>query len=315
MPTTYAPMDMRNPAHAERLAAMQNIAQKNIERADEDYKDLGVVRIFNIGPDQHQISMGGQGTFTIPPCPKNRLYSTPLELFKLVPDGRPVDMNKVVEVLINGFELAESIVGYGQGMGGSVDLRKFGVFVCGAFVTLKRPDAEEMETILASKVKWFQKQYRGSKVIQTRKCTKAAIQAARKNGDERDEEEIRRDILDALLPTEDELDQAQKLMNEYDLALVETANGHFRAGELPEIKANHRRAAIRTNNAGLPWVQGSIMMGKCNVCGNALAPDVAICLGCKSVVEGKEHIVIARRVPGYEHLWMKEPSSAQAPKV
>jgi hypothetical protein len=112
--------------------------------------------------------------------------------------------------------------------------------------------------------------------------------------------------------TRKEIENAKALRRKWDLMLVEQANQFHQAGpnQWENIQTNlHRKAAIRTGNGNLPWVRGAVQMSKCTICGNTLDPDASICVGCKSVVPGKEDVVIKARVPGYEHLWKKEPRS------
>lgn len=293
---------LNNPVDQQILNELAARNSKHIERADEQYKDLGTVNIFNVGPVPYVISLGGLGMFTIPTCPEGRIYSEPLQVWKLYPEGRTEDMNKIIEITTNGHAIAEAIVGYGKFMHPSSDMRKVGIFTAGAFVTVKHPSGQ-VEKLLASEVKTYQKKHKGAVVVNTRKVTDAAIKAARKNGDEREASEIKDDILAANLPTEEEINDAHLRLNEYCSELVSEANDYYRNNELKEIQKLHRWAAIRTNNLDLPWVKTSLIMEKCGVCGNQLMPDVAICMGCKSIVPGKEDIIKARKVPGYEHLW------------
>lgn len=291
-----------NPVDRQILSELAERNQKHIERADESYMDLGKVYIYNVGPLPHVISLGGLGMFSVPACPENRIYSEPLSIWKMTPEGQTVDMNKIAERLVNGWAIAEAVVGYGQFMHKSSDMRRIGIFTCGAFVTVQRKDGTR-EQMLASAEKPYLKQNPGAKVLNLRKVTKAAIDAARKHGDRRKEDEIADDILAAVLPTEAEIDEANQKLGEYCSQLVGEANDYYRNNELKEIQSLHRWAGKFTNQLDLPWMKTSLIMGKCGVCGNQLLPDVAICLGCKSVVPGKEEIVKARRVPGYEWLW------------
>lgn len=310
------PAYLDNPIDRARLAELQQFNQKHIERADESYKDLGTIKIFNVGAESHVVSMGGLGLFTIPACPSNRIYSEPLEIWKLFPEGYNVDMTKMKEDLINGYAIAEGIVAYGKFSHPSSDRRRHGAFTCGAWATIQ-VEGREPEIILASEVKAYQKKAGGSKickVINVRQVTKAAIDAARKHGDQRDESEIREDILAANLPTEAEIGEAHRHFREHDLQLVAEANDYYRNNFLLEIQKPHRAAAIRTNNHDLPWVKTSLIMQKCGVCGNSILPDVAICMGCKSIVPGKEHVVIERRVPGYEAYWQKKEEPTESRK-
>src|SRR6476661_1923880 len=175
--------------------------QKHIERADESYKDLGQIHIFNVGPIPHTHSLGGLGLWHVPACSPGRIYSEPLKIWKMTPEGYNVDMNKIAERLVNGWGIAESIVGYGQQMHPSTDMRKIGIFTCGGMLTVQTADGARGK-ILASLEKPYLKQNPGAKVVNLRQATKPAIDAARKHGDRRDEAEIVADILDSKLPTE-----------------------------------------------------------------------------------------------------------------
>jgi hypothetical protein len=224
-------------------AELSSKNDKIIIRTAGNHKQLGTIKIFNVGPDTHTIGMGGLGTFTIPACEDGEPVSEPLELWRQFPEGYHLDMNKMAELVIDGREIAESIVGCGKFQTPSSDLRPKGVFIAA--------------------------------------------------GDE---------------PTRKEIDAAKAALRKYDLLLVEQANQFHQAGpnQWENIQTRtHRAAAIRTGNGDLPWVRGAVQMSKCNVCGSTLDPDAAICIGCKSVVPGKEDIVIKARVPGYEHLWTK----------
>jgi len=309
------PAYLQNPTDLQILSELQARNQKQIEPLDFDHTEEGEVFVFNIGPNQHQVSLGGLGTFTIPACPKDRAYSEPLRIWKKTPEGKNDDMNKMSLRICDGHAIAESVVAYGKFMGGntdsmfSPDLRNFGVFTCGAFVTMEIGEGKDKkrETILASERIDFLKRARIDRVkavvINTREVTDIAIKAARKNGDRRKDAEIAQDILDCKLPTEAELEEAHQRMNKFCLKLVEIANAFYRENKLGEINSLMRWAAAVTGNTGLPWVAGSLLMSKCEVCGNSLLPDVAICLGCKSVVTGKELIVIEKQIAGYESLW------------
>ena len=73
-----------NPVDRQILAELAERNQKHIERVDESYKDLGTIKIFNVGPIPHVISLGGLGMFTVPACAPGRIYSEPLEIWKTV---------------------------------------------------------------------------------------------------------------------------------------------------------------------------------------------------------------------------------------
>lgn len=296
------PSILDNPVDRQILAELAERNQKHVERADETYQDTGKVYIFNVGPKPHVKSLGGLGSFTVQACPENRIYSLPLEIWKQTPEGYNVDMNKIKEGLVNGWGIAEAVVGYGQFMHKSSDMRRVGIFTCGAYVKIQAP-GQSPEMVLASAQKPYMKQHPGAKVINDRKVTDMAIKAARKHGDERTEEEIGDDIRNAILPTEEEIDDANAQLGDYCSTLVQEANDYYRNNELKEIQALHRWAGKFTNQLDLPWMKTSLIMGKCGICGNQLLPEVAICLGCKSIVPGKEDLIKARRVPGYEWLW------------
>lgn len=284
------------------LAEAQKRAQKHIEPMEIDHTEAGTVKIFNVGPRIHDVAMGGLGKFLIQACPEKRAYSEPLEIWKQYPEGKNDDMNKMSLRLLDGYRVAESIVSYGPYTDPTSDLRKWGVFVCGAEVTVKAPGKEPVK-MLAGSVREFMKMNRKSKIIADRVCTKVAIQAARKNGDRRTNEEIEADVLAANLPTEFELDEAHRRLTEYCMDLVALANGYFQANNLIEIQPIHRWAAVRTNNQGLPWVKGALLMNKCPVCAVPVDPDAAICsnINCGTVL--KPEVVIANRVLKYEYLW------------
>lgn len=298
--------------------------QKQIERADESYKDLGTIKVFSVGPWPHIISLGGLGMWTVPACQEGRVYSEPLSIWKLTPEGQTVDMNKMAERLQNGWGIAEAVVGYGQQMHESTDMRRLGIFTCAGWVTVESRDGVRGK-ILASLEKPYLKQNPGAKIINARKVTPAAIKAARKcgyvdcltgtsHGGDQPENTITQDILDGNLPTEAELDEATAHLQRYCTNLVHEANDYYRNNDLKEIQPLHRWAGTFTNQLDLPWMKTSLIMSKCVACGNQLLPDVAICLGCKSVVLGKEHIIIANCVPGYERLWDPSHPAYKAPK-
>jgi hypothetical protein len=309
------PAYLNNAVDQQILSELQAANQKNIDPLDFDHTEEGEVYVYNIGPNMHQVGQGGLGTFTVLACPPERAYSLPLRIWKKFPEGKNDDINKMSLRINDGYAIAESVVGYGKFVGSnaesifSPDLRNFGVFTCGAMVTLEIGEGREKrrETILASERIDFLKRARIDRikavVINTREATAAAIKAARKNGDRRAEAQIAEDIVNAILPSELELDEAQERMNKFCLRLVEVANAFYRENKLSEINQLMRWAANVTGNTGLPWVVGSILMGKCDYCGNALPPDVVICLGCKNVVGGKESVVVEKRLFGYETYW------------
>jgi len=296
---------LQNPVDRQILDELQAKSQKHVERADQTYQDLGTVKIFSVGPVPHVISLGGLGMFTVPACPKDRIYSVPLEIWKLYPEGYNVDMNKMKEDLVNGWAIAESIVGYGKQMNPTSNMTKIGIFTCGAYVRVKAEGHPE-GVILASELKDYQKKAGGAKrvkIINDREVTPMAIAAARKHGDRRKEEDIAADIMACNLPTEAELDEATGKLQRYCTELVNEANGYYRNNDLREIQAIHRWAGEFTGQTNLPWMQTTIVMSKCENCGNPLLPDVIICLACHNLVPGKEEIAKQRRLKGFEYLW------------
>lgn len=303
-----------DPYQAQLLAQAQAQSQKHIEPMETDYTEAGTVKIFNIGPRTHPVAMGGLGQFLILACPEGRVYSEPTLIWKQFPEGKNDDMTKMSMRLLDGYRVAESIVSYGQFTDPSSDLRKYGVFVAGASVTVKTPKGE-VKTMNAGEVKQFIKMHRGSQVINTRKVTSAAIQAARKNGDRRSDDAISQDILEANLPTEAELDDAQKRLNEYCMRLVAEANAYYRANNLLEIQDIHRWAGEYTNNHGLPWMQGAILKKKCIACATPNDPDAAICSNANCGMVLKPEIVIAARLPKYAHLWDPSHPAYEGPKA
>jgi hypothetical protein len=293
-----------NPVDREILSQLQAISQKHVEQLEIDHTEQGTVKIFNIGPLSHKSGQGGLGEFLVPKCPENRAYSKPLEIWKQFPEGRGTDdMHKIALRLLDGHAIAEAIVSCGKFCDPSSDLRKWGVFVCGLYTRIGVP-GEEPADILTSEVPKFQRDnHRKGKIIQTREATAVAIQAARRNGDGREEEEIAADILGANLPSEAELDDAQDRLNKFCLELVEEGNGFYKNGEMKEINGIHRWAAKYTANLGLDWVKPSVLKMACHICRNSIPVDVAICTNCKTIMPGKEEIVRQARVPGYEWLW------------
>lgn len=307
------------------LEAMQRQAesqQKHIERADESYKDLGTIKIFNVGPLPHVMSLGGLGMFAVQSCAPGRIYSEPKEIWKMTPEGKTLDMNKIEERLINGWGIAESIVGYGQQMHTSSDMRKIGIFTCAGWVTMKSADGV-IGKVLASLEKPHLKTNPKSKVINIREASKAAIAAARKSGyvdlngeahgGSQPEDEIVRDIIAGDLPTEQEIDEATEHLHKYCSNLVNEANEYFRKNHLDEIQDIHRWAGTFTGQLELPWMKTTLIMTKCAICGNPLLPDVAICMGCDTIQPGKEAQIIAARVPKYEYLWNPAHPAYRAP--
>src|SRR5689334_7054441 len=118
------PNVLDNPVDRQILKELSERNQKHVERADESYMDLGTIKVFNVGPKPHLKSLGGLGMFTVPACPEDRIYSVPLEIWKMTPEGYNVDMNKIKEGLVNGWGIAEAIVGYGQFMHSTSDMRR-----------------------------------------------------------------------------------------------------------------------------------------------------------------------------------------------
>lgn len=306
------PNILDNPVDRQILNELAEKNQKHIERVDESYKDLGTIKIFNVGPIPHVISLGGLGMFTVPACPAGRIYSEPLEVWKMTPEGQNVDMNKIAERLVNGWGIAEAIVGYGQFMHKSSDMRRIGIFTCAGFLTMQTP-GKVAEKILASAEKPYLKLNTRAKVVNARTATPAAIQAARKSGytdlmgaehgGDCPEAEIIADIISGALPTETEIDEGTSYLYKYCTELVHEANDYYRNNHLDEIQSLHRWAGTFTGQLELPWMKTSLILKPCGICGNPLLPEVAICMGCKTVQPGKEAQIIEKRVPGYEHLW------------
>ncbi len=301
-----------NPVDRQILAEIQQRNQKHIEELDFDPAEAGHVRIFNVGPKLYRIPLGGLGEFLIPACEEGKPYSKPLEILKMTPEGKNDDMQKMSLRIINGYGIAESLVGYGKFCNPSTDLRRFGVFTCGAFTTVQFPD-NTREVVLTSEINDFLKKQKklGVKleIINTREVTDIAIKAARKFGDRRKENEIAQDILDAKLPTEAELEEANDRLTDWKLNLVREADEFYRVGNNLEIQNQHRWAAESSGNSDRPWVKSAVAKSLCNVCSSPLNPGQAICLGCKGIVEGMEQVVIDRRIPGYEYLWDKNHPS------
>lgn len=291
------------------LRAMQAMNQKHVERADRSFEDLGTLKIFNISPLPHVKSLGGLGSFTIQGCPADCIYSAPLEIWKLTPEGYNVDMNKMKEDLVNGYAIAEAIVGYGKFMHPSSNMRNRGIFTCGSHLKIQ-VKGHPPEEILASELKLHQGRAeqtygRGAMtIINEREATPAAVKAFRKSYNAetwatcltsadyyaglRSDKEVAEAILSANLPTEQEIDTANALLMKYCASMVEEANEYFRNNDLKEIQGIHRWCAQRTGQLDLPWVKTSIIMTPCDVCGNPLQPNVLICRGCSTVVKGKE---------------------------
>ena len=220
---------------------------KIIERSDVDYKSMGHIYIYNVGPHRWNIGRGGLGEFIIPPCPEGAEVSPPLKIMRMYPEGKHLDMNKMAEILQDGMKLAIDIVGYSPHRSKGADLRKFGVFI--------------------------------------------AV------GDQ---------------PTKGELTEARERLHRHYLDMVQEANQAYMAGPRDAqdvISGEHRKAAVATNNGDLPWVTGAQKMSKCPVCKSQVDPEAAICVACKAVLDVA--VVIANRVPGYEHLWNK-PTQTQS---
>lgn len=301
-----------NPVDRQILTELAEKNQKHIERADESYRDLGTIKIFNVGPIPHVISLGGLGMFTVPACPAGRIYSEPLEIWKMTPEGQNVDMNKIAERLVNGWGIAEAIVGYGQFMHSTSDMRRIGIFTCAGFLTVQTP-GKAAEKLLASAEKPYLKLNTKAKKLNTRQVTPMAIKAAKQSGYVDllgvehgyacDEAEIAADIIAGDLPTEAEIDEATAQLHKHCTGLVHEANDYYRNNHLDEIQALHRWAGAFTGQLELPWMKTSLILKPCGICGNPLLPDVAICMGCKTIQPGKESQIIERRVAGYEHLW------------
>lgn len=238
----------------------QELAARNskiVERAPLDYKELGTYKIFNVGPWSWPVSMGGLGTFTIPKYDPKKPFtvgkgkdkesfacSEPLEIWKLFPEGKHIDMNKMAEVFNRGEDIAKSIVGIGQFQNRQASLERYGVFIAAGDV-----------------------------------------------------------------PTEEELAEANRRFEEYDLALINEADEFYQANQHDNIGKQHREAAMRRGQDELVWVRGKGKMNKCPACKTTVDPDAAICLGCKTVLN--EEKVKALKVPGYERLWQKQPSNVQ----
>ena len=311
-PQMFTGADFRNPQHKELLAQAQEKNQKHVEPLDVDYRLAGTVKIFNVGPDLHHVAMGGLGQFLIQGCPEGKPFSSATEIWKQYPEGKNDDMQKMSIRLLDGYRVAESIVSYGRFTDPTSDLRKFGVFVCGASKTVQLPD-QNVQKILAGELNDFLRLHPGSVLVPDRKATSAAIEAARKAGHEGTNEEIIKAIENADLPTEQELEEANRRLNDWCMELVAIANGYYQSNNLIEIQKLHRWAAERTNNTGLPWVKGSVLMKKCEGCGLPVDPDAAICNNpnCGNVF--KPEVVIARKLRAYRHLWDKHDPSYEGP--
>lgn len=107
-------------------------------------------------------------------------------------------------------------------------------------------------------------------------------------------------------PTKAELEEANERLKKYYLSLVQEANAAYMSGSkeaADTISSVHRMAARATGNTALPWVQGAEKRERCHVCQTPVESGAAICVSCKAVLN--EQVVIANKVPGYEHLWKK----------
>lgn len=289
----------------EALMALEEISTKQVRRLDDSAANLGNVYVYSINPRPFVWAGGGLGIFTVPGCPQDRIYSEPLRIPVQYPDGQPVSISKIVEAAESGWRIAESLVGYGQQM--TNDMRKQGLFVCGAFVTIQ--NGKKTEKMLASMADAYLRSREGrtARRVEDRIVTETAIKWAIQHGDEREANEIAQDILDKKLPTEAEVVAANNAMNAWCLAQVQEADDFHRKGEPQNIQDLHRWAAERTNNLTRAWMQGSLVMQKCPVCGTPTYPGAAICTNCPAVFN--EDIVREHRLKGYEHIW-GQPANA-----
>ncbi len=306
----------------EELAAIQAMSQRHVEQMEVDHTEFGTIKVFNVHEKDQLIPMGGLSSFYIPPCPKDRVYSRPLEIWKQFPEGRTDDMKKLSMRTLDGYLIAESVVGYGQGFAPEYGLRKLGVFTCGAYVTMELPDDGCEETIRASEVAAYKKKQRGAKAMLTREATPNAIKAFRKSYDPKtwknfqwdqteafyaglkQDKDIAAAIVAGELPTEEEIDSANDLLTKYAQEQVTLANSFYAAGNMIEAtQPPYLWAAKRTGNTKLPWATGVVMMTACTWCQSPINPEAILCLACGNIAPGKEQLVIEARLPKFAHLW------------
>src|ERR1039457_2487452 len=124
---------------------------KIIIRAPEILKQVGTVHIWNVGPNSHTVGMGGLGSFTIPDCKPGHEVSKPLDIAKFFTETVHQDMQKMVELVSEGIEVAKSVVGIGKFQSKSSDLRRFGVFISAD----EKPSKEEIAAAKAQLYEWY----------------------------------------------------------------------------------------------------------------------------------------------------------------
>lgn len=107
-------------------------------------------------------------------------------------------------------------------------------------------------------------------------------------------------------PTKTELADARKKLDRTWDFLITEADAYWNQGpsEYRNVSDLHRRAAKMRGQTDKPWAREVQQMKSCSVCGNQLSPGAALCTHCKTVFN--EAVVIANKVPGYEHLWGKD---------
>lgn len=113
-------------------------------------------------------------------------------------------------------------------------------------------------------------------------------------------------------PTEAELAEANRKFDRTCDFLITEADGYWNQGpsEYRNVSDMHRFAAKRRGQTDKPWAREVQQLKSCPVCGNQIVPEAALCTHCKAVFN--EAVVIANKVPGYEHLWAPKTKEGKA---
>jgi len=96
--------------------------------------------IFNVGPWRHKRELGSAGTFFIPACPEGKDYSDPVIIMGVVEEPYPINEVKCENLITEGTDLANQVLGEGPFIPKSTSFRPFGVFISNS----EKPTKEEL---------------------------------------------------------------------------------------------------------------------------------------------------------------------------
>ena len=99
------------------------------------------IYIFNVGPWEHKVMLGSWGEYTVPACPKGKLYASGTPIPGIYHEPIPVNESNFQLEGIEGTYVADQILGVGRNLSWNTSLVKLGVFRS----SNPEPNAEELD--------------------------------------------------------------------------------------------------------------------------------------------------------------------------